>query len=261
MRISHEIPLAYLNQSRQFNDYDYALVHLFDTEPKYLQFFKESIAMGRTVLLDNSAYEIFTHKDLYQKYNGYYPMDRYKRYISELRPTEYVLPDVKDKFMENIEVIIDFYNENIDLPGRKIGVIHGGNFQELQDSYDTISKLVDKVAVSFEGWWFDWAKQNNIPVQRIRFEVLSRLKLNPIIPMHLLGCILPGEFLLWKGNAMIESIDTSAPVTNALEGITFNMNTNYKPQTTIHSAFNVEWNETTAELINHNVNIFKTSLL
>ena len=33
--ISHEVPLSLLEMSRWFNDYDYALVHLFEDYPHY----------------------------------------------------------------------------------------------------------------------------------------------------------------------------------------------------------------------------------
>ena len=57
IKTSHEVPLSMLEQSRAFNDYDYALVHLFEKYPKYYDFFKKSIEMGRDVLLDNSIFE------------------------------------------------------------------------------------------------------------------------------------------------------------------------------------------------------------
>ena len=58
MYVSHESPISFLEQSRSYNDYDYALVHLFETHPEYYQFFKDSIKLGRQVLLDNSIFEL-----------------------------------------------------------------------------------------------------------------------------------------------------------------------------------------------------------
>ena len=53
MQISHEVPLCMLEASRFFNNYDYALVHMFEKYPEYYQFFKKSLVMGRNVILDN----------------------------------------------------------------------------------------------------------------------------------------------------------------------------------------------------------------
>ena len=58
MKVSHEAPLNYLYHSVKYNDYDYALVHLFDEYPEYLEFFKFTVGLGREMILDNSAYEI-----------------------------------------------------------------------------------------------------------------------------------------------------------------------------------------------------------
>lgn len=35
MLVSHEVPLSLLEKSRSFNDYDYALVHLFEIYPEF----------------------------------------------------------------------------------------------------------------------------------------------------------------------------------------------------------------------------------
>jgi len=58
MIVSHESPISILDKSRTYNNYDYALVHLFETHPEYYKFFKNSIKMGREVLLDNSIFEL-----------------------------------------------------------------------------------------------------------------------------------------------------------------------------------------------------------
>ena len=56
MLISHEVPKCLFEKSLDFNDYDYALVHLFDEDPEYLEFYKNSLKNGRHVLLDNSIF-------------------------------------------------------------------------------------------------------------------------------------------------------------------------------------------------------------
>ena len=57
MLVSHESPISMLDESRSYNDYDYALVHLFEKEPEYYNFFKVSKTLGREILLDNSIFE------------------------------------------------------------------------------------------------------------------------------------------------------------------------------------------------------------
>ena len=47
VKISHEVPLQLLEESKQFNDYDYCLPHLLDQYPKYEAYFRQSKKEGR----------------------------------------------------------------------------------------------------------------------------------------------------------------------------------------------------------------------
>jgi len=61
MLVSHESPISILDKSQSYNDYDYALVHLFETHPQYYDYFKNSVKLGREVLLDNSIFNLENH--------------------------------------------------------------------------------------------------------------------------------------------------------------------------------------------------------
>ena len=87
MLVSHETPISILDHSRNYNDYDYALVHLFDTHPKYYNFFKSSLNLGREVMLDNSIFELGTAFD----------SEKFADYVRELKPTYYIIPDVLEE--------------------------------------------------------------------------------------------------------------------------------------------------------------------
>ncbi len=256
--VSHEVPINYLECSKQFNDYDYALVHLFVNHPKYLEFFKQSIKEGRKVLLDNSAYEINTNPELLNLYPaGYFPMDAYADYIKELQPTEYVLPDVKSSCKKTIDSVNQWLNKYSDLPGKKIGVIHGSNIDELQRCYDVLDKVCDKIAFPFESWWFELLIDKNTRLEDIRVKIVSKLKINKNKPHHLLGCILPQEFELWKNVDWIDTIDTSSPITNAIEGKVIEKKMLIKPSTTIHGSFNIPYEENIAKQMKENAELFK----
>ena len=92
MKISHETPISLLEYSTEFNDYDYALVHLFEEYTKYFDFFKKSISQGRTVILDNSIFELGKAFD----------SDRFAYWIQQLNPTEYIIPDSLENCVEKI---------------------------------------------------------------------------------------------------------------------------------------------------------------
>ena len=98
MLVSHETPISFLEESRQYNDYDYALVHLFETHPEYYSFFKCSLGMGREVLLDNSIFELKTAFD----------PEKFAKYVEELKPTYYVVPDVLEQSLRTIGAFNNF---------------------------------------------------------------------------------------------------------------------------------------------------------
>ena len=69
MKIAHESPLQLLEPSRQYNDYDYALVHLFEDGPKeYYDFFVKSLEQDRKVILDNSIFDVCNSLILFCKF-------------------------------------------------------------------------------------------------------------------------------------------------------------------------------------------------
>ena len=80
MLVSHEVPLKALEKSLEFNDYDYALVHLFKAHEEYYDFYKKSLSNNRTVYLDNSAYEL---KELYNVQNEM--IDKFNAFFKSLR--------------------------------------------------------------------------------------------------------------------------------------------------------------------------------
>ena len=102
MLISHESPISMLETSRSYNDYDYALVHLFKEHPEYFNFFVDSLKMGRHVLLDNSIFELGTA----------YEPDEFAYWVTRLKPTEYIVPDVLENTDETIQSFIKFDNSS-----------------------------------------------------------------------------------------------------------------------------------------------------
>lgn len=263
MKISHEVPLSYLKPSREFNDYDYALSHLFDQSEEYVKFFEESSRIGREIIIDNSAYEISIDPELQKLYpDGFYDMESYAYWINRIRPTWYVLPDVKSNPNLTTE-LADYFKKNFPETrcSRSIGVVHGDSLEEMQKCYNELHSRADKLAFSFENWWFDYAKERDIHIALIRPVILSKLNIDYSKPHHLLGCILPQEFELYRHNqSWIDSIDTSAPVTNALENIIMSDWMTSKPETTIIGAFYRPFDQITLNIMRQNVETFRQYL-
>lgn len=224
IKISHETPLKLMPKSRGYNDYDYALVHLFDTHPTYYEFFKESLRQGREVLLDNSIFELGTAFDSTKFYN----------YIVDLQPSYYVVPDVLEDCNGTISSFKRWLVGHNLKPIKhipKIGVIQGKTFEELVECYKFMSHYADYIAISFDYSYYQISALGGTKLERMRN---GRVKLiedlvkegvwNYNKPHHLLGCSLPNEFKQYteKYNYHnIRSIDTSNPVVAGLHNIRY----------------------------------------
>jgi len=225
IKISHESPLQLMPKSRNYNDYDYALVHLFETHPTYYEFFKESLKLGREVLLDNSIFELGTAFDSTKFYN----------YIVDLQPSYYVVPDV----LEDCKATIGSFRKwsvshNFEpikhIP--KIGVVQGKTFNELVECYKFMAEYADYIAISFDYSYYQISALGSTKLERMRN---GRIKLiedfvkegvwNYDKPHHLLGCSLPNEFKYYTEKCLylnnIRSIDTSNPVVAGLHNIRY----------------------------------------
>ena len=92
MKVSHETPLCLLEDSKNFNDYDYCLPHLLDEEPAYEKYFREARKAGRYIIMDNSLHEL----------GEAYDHSRLIHWINEIKPNEFIVPDVWENADESV---------------------------------------------------------------------------------------------------------------------------------------------------------------
>lgn len=223
----HEAPLSIFEQVQSLTDGDYALVHLFETNPRYLKAFKQAVADGRDVILDNSIFELGT------AFDG----NKFAEWVEELRPTWYIVPDSWKCGKETVQMFYDFVKAHPHLPGKRIGVAQGWTVEEVIDSYKSLEPQCDMVAfnLDFSSVFYDsilpgvpgvW-KKHLIPycvaMSLGRFMVLKDLVERDVIkrdrPHHLLGCGVPQEVQWYpKDWTWIRSIDTSNPVIAGMKG-------------------------------------------
>ena len=181
IQVSHESPICMLDKSHLYNDYDYALVHLFDDYPQYYDHFKKSLQQDRKVYLDNSIFE------LGKSFNN----KKYIEWINKLNPTYYIVPDVLEDAAGTIKQLFEFnsimaggvvdpyqsheveatvidndhvedesgcgdckettdVNLNNFKPSKQIGVVQGKDWDELVECYQVMSKMTDMIAISFD---------------------------------------------------------------------------------------------------------------
>ena len=224
-KIAHEAPLSIAPLIRELTDYDYALVHLF-LEPegeKYFNFFRESLKMGREVILDNSSYEL----------GDSFNPKIFNKWITKLKPTYYVVPDCPGNCKETMTRAIKWCNNpeiekrDRDFNIKKIGVVQGRTYEEIVECYKFWDEAgIDKIAFTFFYPFYDDNKLDTnrfVSLMKNRQQLITRLLNDGVINTekkhHLLGCWLPQEFKFYKdGYDWIDSIDTSNPVLHGIEG-------------------------------------------
>jgi len=255
-KIAHEVPLQLLETSRKWTDYDYALVHLLGQYPEYLSFFENSIKLGRTVILDNSAFELGASFDSVD----------FARWVGVLKPQEYVVPDCLDDSLETMNKL-DHWLANFDVPGKKIGVIQGRTYAELRACYKAMAPSVDKIAINFGSCYYThmfpgmdpiWARAYGRPA--LINQLLHDNTIDTKKPHHLLGCSLPQEYAAYKHNKFkfIESIDTSNPISTGMVGRSYNSwGLDWKSDILMAENMNMPITEEMKERIELNVMLFK----
>ena len=264
--VSHESPLQLLSKSRSYNDLDYALVHLFDTHPDYLQFFKDSLNVySREVLLDNSLFELGKAFD----------SKRYIARVEELKPTMMIVPDVFQDSQGTMDSYTNFVGEYgktlADLGTIKIGAVHGRTWQELLNCYRYMADNTDLVAISFDFEYFQLTGEGKTRPekaisgrQRFISQLIDRGAWAWNKPHHLLGCSLPQEFSYYRNNNIysIRSVDTSNPIVHGMHNVKYNgsMGLKDKINTKLADLIEAKVNDEQLDCIEYNVKEFQKIL-
>lgn len=213
MLVSHESPISLLETSRLYNDYDYALVHLFELYPEYYDYFRESIKT-RLMYLDNSIFEL----------GSAFSTEKFIMYCNEFADINennfhYVVPDV----LENCDATIENFKKFNFNRGKRIGVAQGNSFNDTLKCYDFLADKCDIIGISFDYSWFNNSMSLDYRMKK-RVEFIEYLKDSGRLKgkkIHLLGCYLPQEFKYYKNTPEIYSIDTSNPVVHGIKGIRY----------------------------------------
>ena len=180
----------------------------FLEDKEYLNFYRKMREQGKTLLLDNGAYE----------FERPVSAEEYLEYISKIRPNVVVLPDVWKNADDTIREA-RFFLENWDrkaLPAKAMFVPQGSNFYEWFSCYadiftkSTMREGTDIIGLSV-GTWKD---KTGI----IRSFFTRHLDDQREPPMHLLGLWNVRE-LEFTGNRA-RSVDTSMPFKLAAKNMT-----------------------------------------
>lgn len=261
IEVSHESPISALKKSLKYNDYCYALVHLFETHSNYYNFFEEAKLLGKEVYLDNSIFELGTSFD----------PEKYSKWIEKLQPNVYIVPDVLEDTEGTINQWIS-WEEKYHFPEcRTMGVVQGKTWQELRDCYHLMSECADMIAISFDYTYYLTTGEGDDKLQlfssgRKRFiqQLIDAGIWNWDKPHHLLGCSLAREFRYYVDNNVynIKSVDTSNPIIAAMHQMKYNdeFGLTTKPKTLLADMIEHELSEQELQYIDYNTRMFKKIL-
>lgn len=262
MKCSHECPRVLLNDSLNFNDYDYALVHKFKDDREYLEFYKESLRQGRIVYLDNSIFELeemFDHAEF----------AHWVKELGSINPDKfyYIIPDSLEEKDTTIESCKEFKQNYSDLPGKSIGVVQGKTYDEIKECYQFMSENADTIAISFDYSYYVKLR----PDERNKFfswmygrqdlidKLITERVWNHDKEHHLLGCGLPQEFKHYKAIKSIVSVDTSNPIVMGMLGHRYTENgLDFKESIKLVDLFEANLDEKQLQNIHHNIKVFRS---
>jgi len=222
MKISHEVPICLLEDSLDFNDYQYCLPHLLDQDEDYKNFFYKVKQEGVYTIMDNSLHEL----------GHAYDRSRLLYWINELKPNEFIIPDVWQDTNASIVNAREWVQVKLPKGVTKVAVVQAQNFLDAVVCYQTYKDLgYEKIAFSYGVEYY--LDHSNHPNQNLakalgRIEVVSRMYnmglIQPNDRVHLLGCQVPQEFSWYKNADFIETIDTSNPIMATIDGIQYGRN-------------------------------------
>ena len=258
IKISHEVPLCLLEDSLEFNHYDYCLCHLLDQNIHYKDFFfNSSKVLKRKVYLDNSLHEL----------GQPYPKDRLLYYLKELQPSHFFVADYWEDMDKSIVSAKEWIALQSQFPNTTfIAVVQAKDYGQAAQCYQIYKDLGYKmVAFSYGADYYkDFTPHPNINLAKAlgRLHVISSLYKSNIIKItdeiHLLGTSYPGEGIWYEDFPFIKSWDTSNPVMAALEGTKYrNWGLNQKPYSNMNNSFNKKPINFSNSLVYFNVNHFK----
>jgi len=260
IKVSHESPIALLEKSLEYNDYQYCLVHLMEEQPEYAEWFLEkykAMHPDGEILLDNSIFELGHSFD----------PQKYIDWIRKINPNYYIVPDVLEDADGTMESWEKFTSDYIGRPEcMRIGAVQGKTWSEISECYKFMSDKADYIAISFDFSYYQITANGETKLEKFAYgrqHLIERLVREGLWnfkkPHHLLGASLAREFAYYPGKYNIRSIDTSNPVVAGLLGYRYNGDhgLNHKPSQLLADLIAAKPDEDQVEDIMYNTKMFK----
>jgi hypothetical protein len=260
-KVSHEVPLCLLNESKTFNDYDYCLPHLLDQHEEYQNYFNQSSKEGRYIIMDNSLHELGVP----------YTTERLLYWMKHLHPDEFIVPDHWQDKTKTLSSAEEWIFRQLDFPRIKfVAVVQANNFEEGVECFEALHNMgYNKIAISYGASWYKTLSSHPNPnfatmYGRINF-VHHLTNLHPTLfseysdlELHLLGCQLPQEFSHYFSIGSIKTIDTSNPILASIDNMKYeDYGLTSKPKTKIDDVISISSSKLNLDLMYNNISLFR----
>ena len=255
IKVSHEVPFCLLEESLKFNNYQYCLPHLMESNEEYHDFFLKCKEDGVEIYLDNSLHEL-----------GYALEDDILiKWMNILTPSTFFIPDVWEDSEQSIVNAERWANIDVPEGVTKCAIVQAKSETEAYQCAAVYIELgYTKIAFSYGASYYnDVCPHPNKDFGKAigRFTVVNNLKQEFEafdIRCHLLGTSFPAEFGMYRNMKCIESIDTSNPIMAGIEGQSYgNLGLEKKPVANMNNYQDKLIDSETIKLIEYNVAKFR----
>jgi hypothetical protein len=260
MKVSHEVPLCFLKESLEWNDYQYILPHLIDQYPQYKTHMTEYRQKPNSfIICDNGLFEGIDHTidDLLEK-------------IYLIQPNIFIVPDAWNDSISTIRSakhwMINYGNKLKEIDVELMAVCQGKTLGELITTYQTLIDLGYKhiafnhssVAYPTEYPGMDILKAQMYGRMEFIRRLVEKKTIRETYYHHLLGCSLPQEFMAYGDWKFIKSVDTSNPILVGAEGVRYtDSGISFKPKEKLAHYFEKDLSGQKEDII-FNINKFKS---
>ena len=146
VKVSHELPNNMLHMSKEINDYEYCLPHLLDQNKDYLDYFTQFKKDGRYIIMDNSLHEL----------GEAYAKDRLMHWLYELKPNEFIVPDVWENQIATVANAKEWIDIGIPPMTKKVAVVQAKSFEEAVACYVSLRLIgYKKIAFSYGAQYYN----------------------------------------------------------------------------------------------------------
>lgn len=231
--LAMEAPVDLLRELPHITDFDFALTHLFEQSSFYTDYYEWAVKAGREVVLDNSVNELGEPVSLEE-------MDKV---ANRLHPRYIIPPD----HLNDLEATLGILDDAIELWGkdRIIPVVQGTSLEEVVECGKVLKNHYDFniVSIPYDITLAHRSKLDDTDYNKASLSELGHTRLSAIKALskegltfnrvHLLGLNSLEELVIYQDQKIWTSpktwgsirphvsIDTGAPMTNAVWGQKF----------------------------------------